>query len=101
MIARLRGFQLIPDLCVLPVRCAILNRPADCLNERLVASAKGFNKSPMPSPKIRILVVESDVSVRKTVSWLLVKEGYEVSSANDGFDALLHLQKELPDLILS
>jgi CheY-like chemotaxis protein len=55
----------------------------------------------MSSPKIRILVVESDVSVRKTVSWLLVKEGYEVSSANDGFDALLHLQKEVPDLLLS
>ena len=55
----------------------------------------------MFSPKIRILVVESDASVRKTVSWLLAKEGYEVSSANDGFDALLHLQKEVPDLLLS
>ena len=55
----------------------------------------------MSSPRTRILVVESDASVRKTVSWLLAKEGYEVSSANDGFDALLHLQKEVPDLLLS
>jgi len=55
----------------------------------------------MFSPKIRILVVESDASVRQTVSWLLAKEGYEVSAATDGFGALLQLQKELPYLILS
>lgn len=55
----------------------------------------------MSSHKIRILVVESDPSVRQTVSWLLAKEKYDVSTAEDGFDALSHLQKELPDLLLS
>jgi len=51
--------------------------------------------------KTRILVVEDDVTVRLTISKLLDEEGYEVSTANDGFDALLHLQQATPDLMLS
>lgn len=49
----------------------------------------------------RILVVEDDATVRCTFSTVLEREGYKVSTANDGFDALLHLQREIPDLILS
>lgn len=51
--------------------------------------------------KTRILVVEDDATVRLTISKLLEGEGYKVSTANDGFDALLHLQESVPDLILS
>src|SRR5581483_5670902 len=51
--------------------------------------------------KTRILVVEDDEAVRQTISRLLAAEGYEVSVANDGFDALLHLQDILPHLLLS
>lgn len=51
--------------------------------------------------KTRILIVEDDISVRLTISKLLSDEGYEVSTASDGFDALLHLQQEMPNLILS
>jgi len=51
--------------------------------------------------KTRILVVEDDATVRQTISKLLDAEGYEVDTANDGFDALLHLQQAIPDLILS
>jgi len=51
--------------------------------------------------KTRVLVVEDDVSVRLTISKLLSDEGYEVSTASDGFDALLRLQQGVPDLILS
>jgi chemosensory pili system protein ChpA (sensor histidine kinase/response regulator) len=51
--------------------------------------------------KTRILVVEDDTTVRVTISKLLYDEGYDVSTANDGFDALLHLQQSVPDLILS
>src|SRR5437868_14182685 len=50
---------------------------------------------------IRILVVEDDDTVRYTFSTVLEREGYNVSTANDGFDALLHLQREVPDVILS
>jgi len=46
--------------------------------------------------KTRILVVEDDATVRVTISKLLYDEGYDVSTANDGFDALLHLQQAAP-----
>jgi CheY-like chemotaxis protein len=46
-------------------------------------------------------VVEDDVTVRRTISTLLEAEGYDVASANDGFDALLHLQQTIPDVMLS
>ena len=51
--------------------------------------------------KTRILVVEDDATVRQTISKLLDAEGYDVDTANDGFDALLHLRQAIPDLILS
>ncbi len=57
----------------------------------------------MPSHKLktRILVVEDDETVRQTISKMLDDEGYEVTKANDGFEALLCLQQAVPDLILS
>ena len=57
--------------------------------------------SMMPKAKTRILVVEDDAMVRQTISKLLSEEGYDVSNAVDGFDALLQLQQKIPDLILS
>jgi len=51
--------------------------------------------------KTRILVVEDDISVRLTISQLLTERGYEVTTAADGFDALLRLQQEVPHLIVS
>lgn len=54
-----------------------------------------------PKSKTRILVVEDQVTVRDTVSKLLDEQGYKVTTAIDGFDALLRLQDEVPDLILS
>jgi CheY-like chemotaxis protein len=49
----------------------------------------------------RILVAEDDPSVRQTVSVMLKRSGYDVTTAVDGFDALLRLQDQVPDLILS
>jgi len=53
------------------------------------------------SPKHRILVVDDDPSIRATISMLLADEGYEVSTAVDGFDALLQMKSKLPELIVS
>ena len=53
------------------------------------------------TPKSRVLVVEDDLVVRQTISRLLEREGYAVTTATDGFDALLHLQNETPDVIVS
>jgi CheY-like chemotaxis protein len=55
-------------------------------------------KSPAPT---RILVVENDSGVRTTVAMILRVNGYEVETANDGFDALTCLRSRVPDIILS
>jgi CheY-like chemotaxis protein len=52
--------------------------------------------------KRRILVVDDDASVRKSMAMLLNSSGYEVSPAEDGFDALLQLRvPPPPDVIIS
>jgi CheY-like chemotaxis protein len=49
----------------------------------------------------KILVVEDDQSIRELLVELLETEGYAVSSANNGKDALHTLNTEIrPDLIL-
>lgn len=57
--------------------------------------------SMVPKHKTRILVVEDDATVRLTISALLREQGYDVSVAIDGFDALLQLEQNIPGLILS
>jgi CheY-like chemotaxis protein len=51
--------------------------------------------------KTRILVVEDDRSVLSTIATMLNLKGYEVETASDGFDALMHLKDNIPDLIVS
>jgi two-component system response regulator MprA len=50
----------------------------------------------------RILVVEDAAEICATMKDLLEMEGYEVTCAGDGLEALRHLEstKALPDLIL-
>jgi CheY-like chemotaxis protein len=65
----------------------------------LLATRAGDN---MPDPsKQQILVVDDDQSVRETVAACLVSAGYDVATAEDGFRALLHLRKMLPEVIVS
>jgi CheY-like chemotaxis protein len=50
----------------------------------------------------RILVVDDDAGVRNSMTMLLTASGYEVSAAEDGFDALLQLRvPPPPDVIIS
>lgn len=51
--------------------------------------------------KGRALVVDDEASIRNTVSMLLKSAGYDVCSAENGFDALLQLGNEIPDVIIS
>ena len=53
------------------------------------------------SAKGRILVVDDEPSVRESLQSLLTDVGYEVSTAIDGFDALLRLKTFVPDVIIS
>lgn len=48
----------------------------------------------------KILVVDDDPTIQKLVSSILSAEGYEVSIAKDGIDAMVLLRKEKPDLLV-
>jgi len=57
--------------------------------------------TPIEISKHRVLVVDDDATVRESLTMLLTAEGYEVSSADNGFDALLQLKTSTPDVITS
>jgi len=50
--------------------------------------------------KGRIMVVEDDIHIGKLLRMELGHEGYEVEVLTDGKEALKHLEKELPDLLI-
>jgi CheY-like chemotaxis protein len=49
----------------------------------------------------RILVVDDEQAVRHVFAQMLQEEGYEVATAENGFDALLKLKHFSPDVIVS
>lgn len=51
--------------------------------------------------KFEILVVDDDDAVRDSIGLLLQMSGYHVSTARNGFDALLQLKRSLPSIIVS
>ncbi|HEU5325212.1 MAG TPA: response regulator [Candidatus Limnocylindria bacterium] len=54
----------------------------------------------MPTPDLSVLVVDDEPDIRATVSAMLEIEGYRVTEATNGADALAVVQREEPDLIL-
>ena len=52
-------------------------------------------------PQHHILVVDDEPTIRGLFSTLFLSKGYKVSTAKDGFDALLQLRTMTPDLIAS
>jgi CheY-like chemotaxis protein len=52
-------------------------------------------------PRATILFVDDDQCMREVMAMVLNEEGYEVSTAADGLDALAKLRHSIPDLIIS
>ncbi len=50
-------------------------------------------------PGKKILVVDDEPNVVRTLTFVLKKEGYDVSSAGDGEEAMLKINESKPDLI--
>lgn len=48
----------------------------------------------------RVLIVEDEDSILLSLEFLLTKEGYAVTTARDGADALRALGQQAPDLVL-
>lgn len=51
-------------------------------------------------PTTRALVVEDEAATREMICRVLAKEGWQVEQAVNGLDALQHLSKSVPDVIL-
>jgi CheY-like chemotaxis protein len=51
--------------------------------------------------KQRILVVDDEPAIRESMAMFLTAAGYDVSTAEHGFDALLQLRSVTPDVIIS
>ena len=52
-------------------------------------------------PKHEILIVDDEAAVRNCIAMLLRASGYDVSTAANGFDALLQLKRKVPAIVLS
>jgi len=55
----------------------------------------------MTLPQHQVLVVDDDLAVRDSISMILRSQGYAVTTAEDGFDALLRLRAQVPDVVIS
>lgn len=55
----------------------------------------------MATSRARLLVVDDEPAIREVTSALLAAEGYDVSTAEDGLEAVGHLVDPLPDLVIS
>ena len=51
--------------------------------------------------KHKVLVVDHDRAIRIFIADILTRAGYEVSTAKDGRDALIHFELNKPDLIIT
>jgi len=47
-----------------------------------------------------ILLIDDEAALRDSLSYSLVKEGYEVTTAADGLTALKQFHKQVPDIII-
>jgi CheY-like chemotaxis protein len=55
----------------------------------------------MPSPKIKLLIVDDEPTTRTLMSQIFIGLGHNVRAAEDGFAALTEIRQDVPDLILS
>ena len=55
----------------------------------------------MPDARVKLLIVDDEVSIRTSLSQIFSTLGYCVRSAADGFSALSDIRQEIPDIIIS
>jgi chemotaxis protein histidine kinase CheA len=81
----------------------MLDTEALATQDRLAMNAEAAQalRQRLRTERRRALVVDDSLSVRKTLTQLLVDAGYEVRTARDGFDALDALSREKADIVLT
>lgn len=61
-------------------------------------TSEKINGNAVQSP-LRILIVDDSSTIRRSAETMLTAEGYDVVTAEDGFDALSMVARHNPDLI--
>ena len=51
--------------------------------------------------KLRILVVDDSATIRRSAETMLTKEGCEVITAENGFGAILAVEEQKPDVVIT
>lgn len=54
----------------------------------------------MAKEKVKVLAIDDNADIRDLLSFVLEKEGYEVSASANGVDGLTQIKEKKPDLIL-
>ncbi len=49
---------------------------------------------------LKVLIVDDDPTIRKLISEVLTRQGFQVLTASDGIDAMLILKQEKPNLLV-
>src|SRR5436305_3283694 len=86
------------------VQFGIVLQVAEPHNSFLVRSVSPTRGEEVPMSTLarrEILVVDDDTAVRDSIGLVLKMAGYEVSLAENGFDALLQLRRTFPAVIIS
>jgi chemosensory pili system protein ChpA (sensor histidine kinase/response regulator) len=101
----LAGMTLLPSGTVAPIYnpVALATLYGDAVRTRLRAGQDGRGApqaAAEPLPPL-VLVVDDSLTVRRVTQRLLVREGYRVTTAKDGLDALERLTEEKPAVVLS
>jgi DNA-binding NtrC family response regulator len=55
----------------------------------------------MPNTKANLLIVDDEPSIRMSLGCVLKQLGYRVRAAEDGVSALIEIDEEVPDILLS
>jgi twitching motility two-component system response regulator PilG len=69
--------------------------------ESVIANDEGLEVSGNEHPEslARVMIVDDSVTIRRTAETLLKREGYDVVTAEDGFEALSKIVDNRPDII--
>jgi twitching motility two-component system response regulator PilG len=57
------------------------------------------DKQPKGAGNLKVMIIDDSKTIRRTAETLLKKEGCEVVTATDGFEALAKIADEKPDII--
>lgn len=55
--------------------------------------------SQQPAAPAKVMVIDDSQTIRRTAETLLAREGYQVITAQDGFEALAKIADHAPDII--